>query len=110
MNTVRITMSQAELEEVVHFLESYTAAHKPIHLRLTTGLTEKEKAVAQLIPTLCSRLHLRLCTSMLLRKDQYRLDLAGELALALVHAWLEQGTNEWPRAQVIIGNLHRNLQ
>lgn len=110
MNTVRMTLRCGELDELINFLHQYTEQHTPARVRLVTGPTKYCKVVAQLIPTLCARLSIRLATARLSPKDQYRMNLPSELALALVHAWLEQGGTQWPRAQVLIGNLHRNLQ
>lgn len=109
MNTVRITMHQAELDEVLAFLHHYAQGRTPAKVRLAMGLTEQGKVVAQLIPTLCARLIIRLSTARLSVKEQYKMKLPGEMAMALVYAWLEQGGSKWPRAQVLIGNLHRNL-
>ncbi len=111
MNTVRITLFPGELEEVLAFLDHYATANQPSAVRLARRHNEHENMVAQLIPTLCTRLSLRLATARLSLKDQYRMHLPGELALALVLAWMEQGgSGRWPLAQVLIGNVHRNLQ
>lgn len=109
MNTVRITMSGQELDEVLHFLHSYTAGRTPAHIRSAIGQSPFGKMVAQLIPTLCARLSIRLATARLTLKESYRMHLPSELALGLVLAWLEQGGDRWPAARVLIGNLHRTL-
>ena len=109
MNTLRITMSGQELDDVLHFLHHYTEGHSPAHVRSCGGSNVFSVMVAQLIPTLCARLSIRLATARLTLKQSYRMHLPAELALGLVLAWLEQGGDRWPAARMFIGNLHRAL-
>lgn len=111
MKTVRMDIQEAELDEIIEFIQFYQLVPTPGRLNGTPQ--DRLTIDTEVASILCTRLLIRLLTGRIIRKPKYRFTVPREQALALVRAWLQacgtQHSMGWPMAKYFIGTLHQKL-
>lgn len=88
MDSVRLTLSDIELEQLIRFCHLAAVRNEPARLRLQYGATNTHAlANARMRSTLLTRLQLKLAIAQLKAFGPYKVSVPTEQALALVAEW-----------------------
>lgn len=114
MDKVRLNLVNMQAHDLSAFLFYFCELNTPERVRLNTPSTKpSERAIIKMVSALCARLRLRIAKAQLLVKNEYRITVPAEEALALVVAWTTC-TNKSMRAtcemvQQIVGEIDQAL-
>lgn len=88
MDTVRLILTDAALEQLIRFCHIAGVRNEPARLRLKYGSSDRHTmANARMRSALLARLQLRIAVAQLKACGPYRIAIPTEQALALVAEW-----------------------
>lgn len=107
MDTVRISVTDQALEQLIRFCFIASERHEPAKVRLMYGSADKHVlANARMRGALLARLQLKLSIAQMSRFGPYRIAIPTEQALALVAEWtgpISDGERELIHVAQVVG-------
>ncbi|HMQ77153.1 MAG TPA: hypothetical protein PKE21_13650 [Flavobacteriales bacterium] len=110
MDKLRLVLINMHVHDVCGFLAAYCDAHSAPAVRINTaGKPIASRVMARMLPLLAARLLYRLRKTSLIIKNEYRLHVPTEEALALLAVYAMHMTKDdmrrWPGVLVVCGHI-----